>query len=607
MCGIAGYVGAEAPDRERVDRTLRLMRNRGPDRQQAVINDDGVNHFALLHSRLSIIDLDRRSDQPFTIDDTTIIFNGAIYNYIELRQTLEAQGAVFRTRSDTEVLLRAYLHWGEACVERLEGMWAFAIHDRAQGRVWMSRDRFGEKPLYYVANGDGVWFGSEVKFLAALTGRRFTINRRHLMRYLVNGYKALYKQAETFFEGVSELAPGHNLVLGGNREITIRRYWTPRHRPRDMRYAEAVRGFREHLIRAMEIRLRADVPIAFCLSGGVDSAALASIAAKELGREIATYSIIDQDERYNEADNINSTVADLGCHNRQIEIRRDQVFERLKALIAYHDAPIYTISYYIHEMLSEAIQEDGYRVVISGTGADELVTGYYDHFNLQLYQTRRQPQYAQQLEDWHKHIAPIVRNPHLSRPELYFEDPGFRDHIYLNNDIFAGYLKDDFRENFFEECYTDSLLRNRMMNEMFHEVIPVILHEDDLNSMYHSLENRSPYLDTALFDFAYAIPSEHLIRDGHAKAPLRDAMQGILNDQVRTDRHKKGFNAAFESLVDFRDPAVRAELLSDGPIFDIVDRDKIAQVFEQEIIPNSMSKFMFYFLNAKIFTEQTLS
>ena len=125
--------------------------------------------------------------------------------------------------------------------------------------------------------------------------------------------------------------------------------------------------------------------------------------------------------------------------------------------------------------------------------------------------------------------------------------------------------------------------------------------------MYHSVENRSPYLDTALFDFAYAIPPEHLIRDGHAKAPLRDAMAGILNDKVRTDRHKKGFNAAFESLVDFRDPVVLRELLSDGPIFDIVDRDRIAQMFEAETIPNSFSKFMFYYLNAKIFTEQTLS
>ena len=604
MCGIAGYFGSAPLDRSRLRATLSLMRNRGPDNQQdECFTHNGV-HVGLLHSRLAIIDLDARADQPLTIDGCTLIFNGEIYNYLELRTILAERGVRFLTESDTEVLLQAYLAWGESCVERLEGMWAFAIFDRQRHRLFLSRDRFGEKPLYFLKNGIGFWFGSEVKFLAALIGRRLSVNHRHLMRYLVNGHKSLYKTEETFFEQVRELPAGHNLVLGGNREATPERYWLPRYRPRAMTYEEAVRGVRERLIESLRLRLRADVPIAFCLSGGIDSAALASLAAKEFGYDVAAYSIIDSDPRYDEADNIAATVADLGCPNRQIRIPKDDPFGRLERLVAYHDAPIYTISYYIHEMLSETIRADGYRVAVSGTGADELVTGYYDHFNLQLYQLRRHPCYHARLADWRQHVAPIVRNPYLSDPELYIADPDCRAHLYLNNRQFAGFLCCEFNEPFTEVVYTDSLMRNRMLNELFHEAIPVILHEDDLNSMYHSVENRSPYLDSALFDFAYSIPSEHLIRDGYAKAPLRDAVKGILNEQVRTDRHKKGFNAAFASLIDLGDRRARDRLLDDGPIFDIVDRQKIAGLFDMEDIPNSYSKFMFAFLNAKLFLEQ---
>ena len=604
MCGIAGYFGPEPVDPTQLQATLGRMRNRGPDGQRADCFALNGEQVGLLHSRLAIIDLNARADQPLSIDDCTLIFNGEIYNYLELRRVLAERGVRFTTESDTEVLLRAYLAWGEECVDRFEGMWAFAIFDRRQRRLFLSRDRFGEKPLYFLRNGPGFWFGSEVKFLAALSGQTLTVNHRHLTRYLVNGYKSLYKTEETFFEEVRELPAGHNLVVGGNRDAVPERYWTPCHRPRAMSYEEAVRGVRERLIESVRLRLRADVPIAFCLSGGIDSAALTSIAANRFNYDVATYSIIDADPRYDEQANIEATVADLGCRSRQIRIPNGDTFARLEKLIAYHDAPVYTISYYIHALLSEAIQADGYRVAVSGTGADELVTGYYDHFNLQLYQLRRHPEFHNRLEDWRRHIEPIVRNPYLKNPELYLEDPDCRAHVYLNNDQFAGFLRAEFNEPFTEVVYSKSLLRNRMLNEMFHEAIPVILHEDDLNSMLHSVENRSPYLDTELFEFAYSIPSEHLIRDGYAKAPLRDAVKGILNEQVRTDRQKKGFNAAFASLVDLNDREARERLVEDGPIFDIVDREKIAGIFDMEEIPNSFSKFMFSFLNAKLFLEQ---
>lgn len=603
MCGLAGYVGRNPLSPDRIARTLPLMKNRGPDHQAFCTFEESNLHVVLLHSRLSIIDLDERSHQPFTVDDCTVVFNGEIYNYVELREELRRKGQVFRTESDTEVLLRAYLVFGDSCVERFEGMWSFAIYDRPKRRLLLSRDRFAEKPLYYCRTAEGFFFASEVKYLKALSGRSFPRNERQIMRYLVNGYKSLYKGSETFFEGVEELPYAGLLEVGEEMAPRLRRYWRPAYSPRPMTLAEAVDGFRERLYKSVELRLRADVPLAFCLSGGVDSAALVSIAKKVFHYDVASFSLIDRDERYDESENIQATIQDTGCRNTVIEIPRDGFFERMERLVAYHDAPVYTITYYIHSFLSEAIAKAGYRVAVSGTSADELVTGYYDHFNLHLYEMRDRPEYPTVLRNWEEGPGRFVRNPYLKDPELYLKDPTFRRHIYLNNDIFAGFLKNGFREEFTEEVFCDSLLRNRMLNELFHEATPVILHEDDLNSMYYSIENRSPYLDTELFRFAYSIPVEHLIRDGYAKYVLREAVKGVLNEKVRTDRHKKGFNASIHSVVDLTSPEARSRFLADGPIFELVDREKIRELMDRPFLPNSYSKFLFSFLSAKLFME----
>lgn len=606
MCGIAGYIGYSPQYKERVANTLSLMRNRGPDDQSYWSCEDGHLQVGLLHSRLSIIDLNERSNQPFTLDECTLVFNGEIYNYLELRAELEGRGIRFTTTSDTEVLLHSYLEYGEECVRHFEGMWAFAIYDRRAGKLFLSRDRFAEKPLYLLTTADGLYFGSEVKFLRALSGCPLTVNRRQVLRYLVNGYKSLYKQDETFFEEVQEVRFATNVTIGPNLVPRFVRYWQPTCTPRQMSLNEAIDGFRHSLMESVKIRLRADVPLAFCLSGGVDSSALVSIAAKVFNYDVATFSIIDSDERYNEYDNIKATIDDTGCKHTLIEIPQAETFTRLARLVQYHDAPVYTISYYIHAFLSEAISRAGYRVAFSGTSADEMVTGYYDHFNLHLYEMRNRPDYLQYLQDWKDGIGKVVRNPYLQQPELFLEQPDFRDHIYLNRDIFRDFLCVEFDEAFFEVDFgTCSLLHKRMLNELFYEATPVILHEDDLNSMCYSVENRSPYLDTRLFQFAYSIPPEFLIRNGYGKFILREAVKGILNDKVRLDRQKKGFNASIHSLIDLGDPQAREFLLADGPIFELLDRQKIANFLNHDgSMPNSFSKFLFSFLSAKLFLEE---
>ena len=608
MCGIAGYIGKQPLDLGFVQSALDTMEQRGPDaRHAAGLAQDGV-HLQLLHARLSIIDLDPRSNQPFAFGPVTLVFNGEIYNYVELREELKTLGHVFTTSSDTEVLVKAYLQWGKDCTQRMEGMWAFALHDNRDGSLLLSRDRFAEKPLYTLTRPEGTYFASEVKTLIALSGYRPPVNSDHLLRFVVNGHKSLYKTPETFFQGVGELPMAHNGLITPDDPRTIRTesYWEPKLQVNhSMTMEEAIEGTRERLIESVRLRMRSDVPLAFCLSGGVDSASLVSIAAKELGADVHTFSIIDKDARYDERDNIDATVADTGCSSTKIVLStEDDNISRLENLVAYHDAPVATISYFVHSFLSEQIASKGYKISISGTAADELFTGYYDHFNLHLYQMRNHPEFARFKKEWETYPLSFVRHPDFRKFDLYFNDPNKRDHIYLNNDVFRGMLREDYHEPFTETTYCDELLRNRMMNELFHEVVRVILHEDDLNSMKYSLENRSPFLDTKLFEWAYSIPSELLINNGYNKYILRESVKGILNEKVRTAREKKGFNASINSIFDFSNPEHRAYFLDDSEIYQWFDKSKMEELLGRGEFPNSYKKFLFNFIGAKIFLQQ---
>jgi asparagine synthase (glutamine-hydrolysing) len=607
MCGIAGYQARAPLPRERIDACLAIMNRRGPDHREARSwQTPSGTHTTLLHSRLSIIDLDPRANQPMRFGGSWVAFNGELYNFIERREDLQRAGVPLITRSDTEVILASIATFGWDVLDRFEGMWAFALYDEASGRLTLSRDRFGEKPLYYAATADGFYFGSEVKFIAALMGRPLPVNHDHLWRYLVNGYKALYKEPRTFFSGLAEVPVAANLLVENGVASAAKRYWEPAIVVDEgMSFDDAVAGTRERLNRSMEIRLRADVPLAFCMSGGVDSNALISIARRRFDYDVHGFTILNTDARYEESDMVDIAVRELGVRHTAIQVNTDGFLAGLRTLVRQHDAPVYTITYYAQWMLQKAISEAGYRISISGTAADELFSGYYDHHLAYLQEVRGdEAVYVRALDLWKQHIRPLVRNPYLSNPDLFIEDPGFRDHIFLDADEFAACLTFPWYEAFAETRYTGTLLRNRMLNELFHEAVPVILHEDDLNAMYYSIENRSPFLDRELFEFANSIPTRHLVRNGRAKAVLREAVRGIAPDAIIDNRRKVGFNAPILDYLDVEDPDVRSYLLDDAEIFRYVRKEKIEGLLARVSLPNSESKFLFNFLNCKIFLEE---
>ncbi len=605
MCGIAGIWGLSPVSAERVEHCLPIMSHRGPDDQEfRTFRSSGGRYTTLLHSRLSIIDLDPRANQPMESGGVWLAFNGEIYNYREVRAILEGKGVRFRTSSDTEVLLEGIRILGWEVLDVLEGMWAFALYETQTGRLSLCRDRFGEKPLNILRTDDGIIFGSEISLLKALSGRTLKPNMDHLARFLVNGYKSLYKTSETFFKGIEEI-PARTIVhFDDDGSVTQEVYWTPTlTMDPALDFASAVEGTRERLNRSVELRLRSDVPLAFSLSGGVDSVALVSIADRELGADVHGFTIMNSDPRYEERALVELVVKELGIHHTSIELDTQDFLPRLKEMIRHRSAPIYTITYYVQWLLMQEVARDGYKVVVGGTGADEIFSGYYDHhlFYIAALDPAERPA---AIDNWTRQLKPFVRNPFLQDPNRFVKMPTFRDHIYLEADRFSNYLERPFSEPFNEANYHSVPFRNRMLNELFHESVPVIMHEEDMNAMSFSIENRSPYLDRHLMEFTSKIPSSLLVRNGIAKAVLRESVRGIAPDAVLDNPRKVGFNAPISDLLDLDDPGVRAEVLEDSPVFDLVRRSAVEELLDNRELRNSESKFLFSFLGTKIFLDE---
>ena len=280
------------------------------------------------------------------------------------------------------------------------------------------------------------FFGSEVKFIKSLCKKKFEINKNQIQKNIFLGYKSLNKSNNTFYKDIVSVESSSNILIDLDLNLIKKKYWKPKlNIDQNMKIDDAIDGVKNNLIKSLELRMRSDVPIAFCLSGGVDSSLLASHAKKTLNKKISTFSIIDKDPRYDESENIKYIIDDLRCNHELIKINNDEnsFLDRLKVLTNYHDGPIATLSYYVHSFLSENISKKNYKVAISGTGADELFTGYYDHFLLHFEALKGSKYLNPNLESWKKFILPKIRNPYLQNSKLYIDEPENRDLVYEKN------------------------------------------------------------------------------------------------------------------------------------------------------------------------------
>lgn len=554
MCGIAGIVGrssAEAmPD---VVRMLGCMSYRGPDDRGTW----GERTIALGHLRLSIIDRSDAGHQPmFSADDRFVLsFNGEIYNYIELREELRRLGSTFRSASDSEVIVEAYRHWGSKCVERFNGMWAFAIYDRWQQVCFLSRDRFGVKPLFYTWDGKVLRFASEMKGL--LHQGKGEPHWQFLYHFFDR--RTPLGSDETVFRGILHLRPAHNLTLDRGT-LLLQRYWEPcPARARGLYdYNRSVATFRALMEDAIRLRLRSDVPVGVCLSGGVDSSVIAMALAAQ-GVRPQTFSSIYREDAYSEEVYIDAVNEASQAFSHRITPRAEDFFPVLEQIVLHHDEPVRMPGVYSHWHVMQCARGH-VTVLLDGQGADEIVGGYHDYYPSYLASLIRDALLLRKpldaLAQFHECAKGIRQYLGGSSPYVY-EALSRVIPASVRKILGAQREKEKLFSKAFREKYGHTLpdhqeeklflrrfpsLLDREMYRTFVETnLPMLLRYEDRNSMAFSLEARVPFLDYRVVEFCHGLSYREKIRGYSTKWILREAFRDLLPPMIFSRKDKKGF------------------------------------------------------------------
>lgn len=560
MCGISGVIWkdvARPAGLPEVRAMNDIQYHRGPDDA----GEYGDGPVALGHRRLSIIDLSELGRQPMISDDGScvVVFNGEIYNFIELRQELAQRGATFTSDSDTEVLLKAYQVWGADCVRRFNGMWAFAVHDRRRGEIFLSRDRFGIKPLYYVNDGRGFAFASEMKALLAAFPDLRVANDLFLHYFLPSG--ALDDGPETVFEKVELLLPAHNAVYDiAAGTLRAWRYWEVEPELFRERWvgADPVASLRDLLQSSIDLHMRSDVPVGTCLSGGVDSSTIVCWMSGMRPDPVHTFSGLYKDKDCDEERFVDAVRRHVGC--RGVDIRRepDGDFVDDLATITWHqDMPTAGPGLYTQFNVMARARQD-VKVILDGQGGDELFAGYTPYYAMRIDDLLRAGGRQNRWEAYRlmaavaRHWGPnVINNVSLSRitsrylpaarriveklrpPRKSSEPPFF--HPALAERV-AG--RQIVRE---QPTKYDDRLSQTLFRHLVDQSIPALLHYEDRNSMAFSLEARVPLLDHRIVEFALGLGPEYKIRDTWTKWVLRKAAEAKLPHDVAWRRSKLGY------------------------------------------------------------------
>ena len=548
MCGIAGYIGSKNLDLIKIENTLNLMKNRGPDHSDYFHIKIKNIYYYFLFSRLSIIDCNKRANQPFKYKNYIIIFNGEIYNYIELKKKF-FKNERFETTSDTEVLIRLYARYKKNCLKYLEGMWSFAILNTKSGEVFFSRDRMGEKPFYYSRLNTQIYFGSETKFIQSLSNQKYSINLDKCKQFLLFGYNSVFKDDLTFFKNIKILLPA-NYCIYKEKFFKFFKYWDLKNiKERKINEKNAIKKIKKILINSVNIRLRSDVKTAYFLSGGVDSGALASIAKKKFNKKINSFFVSDTESKfYNEKLLHDKCAHDISAITTSLEVKNFKFFPSLVDNVKYFNSPVLTINSLVQERLFEIIKKKGFKVTIGGTGSDEIFAGYLDHHKFFLEDLKKinKRLYEKNLLMFEKYIIPSIRNKKI------LEKISNKNYYTRLNHLDSSFLKESkkkFTNHPKIKLPFKSFLKNTLYMQ-FHENLYPSLYQEDLNAMCNSVENRNPFLDRNLIEFLFSLSPKFFINNGFSKHILRASLKGLLTDSVRMSRNKYGFNVSFDNFKD---------------------------------------------------------
>ena len=578
MCGISGIINKS--NVQVSDFSIReindLISHRGPDGEGFYFGDN----FALGHRRLSIIDLSEGGAQPMTFgtDQYVITFNGEIYNYVEIKNELKNEGYVFNSESDTEVILAAYDKYGVDCVNHFNGMWSFAIFDKLKNILLCSRDRFGIKPFYYSNNSDSFIFGSEIKQVIH-THTENKYNKQVLLDYLIGGFEECTN--DTFFEGVEKLQQGHNLTYDlSSHEINITPYYSIHidsslHSKNE---EESVKAYSECLHTSIALRMRSDVEVGVCLSGGLDSSSVVSISSALLkessNKKINTIHANSTEKATNETAFAKKVADFCDAELNEVQPTYSDFKNVLDQVIKGQEEPFGSASIIMQYFVLKEARSKNCIVMLDGQGGDETLLGYEKYY----------PAYLMSLKGIKKFKAFInsSKNSKLCKKDLlayyvYFTKYKVRlkrlksRHKYVKPEVLANYNSSILKN--ITKSYKDITSLQKL--ELQSTQLPHLLKYEDKNSMLHSVEARLPFLDYHCVETALSLPNEFKIKDGWTKYLLRKTIDKKLPDDVTWRKNKLGFNAPENEWLSKLKPEMIAEINQSKVLDDIANISQI--------------------------------
>lgn len=596
MCGIAALVACdgERPLAASIARMANAIRHRGPDGEGFAFIREGERsarffggpetpddcyraplayapdrwtdmmpaaRVALGHRRLSILDLSPAGHQPMSTPDGrfVLIFNGELYNYVELRAELERQAVRFTSHSDTEVVLAAYRTWGAECLPRFNGMFAFVVVDVADRRIFVARDRFGVKPLYYWFSPDGlVAFASEIKAFTVLPGWTARLNHARGNEFLAHGISD--HTGETLFAGVHQLRGGECAEVGFDeiaRGLPLRTWYEPRlDEPYRGTFEEAAAECRELFIDAVRLRLRADVPVGTGLSGGIDSSSIvcvthALLVESDGAASHNSFSACSHDERFDERPFIAQVTRKVPVTSHFTFPDVHRLFGELACLVRHQDEPFLSTSVYAEWCVFGLVQETGVKVTLDGHGSDELLAGYHSFLGPHLAALLRGGAILRLSNELRAlrtrfgyspfYLLQLAANMLLPEPVRQPVKRLAGKHAAHPDWIAADHLNDGGADGLVRYGAKTTSVNAFSRSQLFHVSLPMQLHWVDRDSMAHGVESRAPFLDYRLVELLLRLPAEYKLSEGVTKRVFRRAMSGILPDAIRDRRDKMGF------------------------------------------------------------------
>ena len=553
MCGILGFIGT--PDKGfevRWEQAQSLQYHRGPDYQSEKKIIYKKNKLFLGFQRLSIIDLNPGANQPMITkkDDKLIIFNGEIYNFIELKQELISNGCLFTTNSDTEVLLNALNFWGpEKACSKLNGMWAFAFIDLKSGDIFLSKDRFGKKPLYYYLSENGLYFASEAKSLLKMIGKKFTLNYQVIGEFL---FQSQINASNTYFLKDIYQIPANSIIHFSFSDKVAKQetmqYWNLPNEESDEKISNnLIQVIRKKFFNAVNLRLRSDVPVGILLSGGLDSSSIASAVKHLNNSDVKLFSAIDDNPEYDESPFIDIMANYLKADVQKLNLSLDKenIFKTLEELIWINDQPVSSLSNLSHYLLVKMARDSGIKVLMTGQGADELLCGYrkYLAFYVQyLIRNGKLSKAYRIIAEFYKNNS-IINQFNFSEAKRYlkfFSQTGIKS---FRGDA----LKDIIPLNIGLKKGHDILSRQLMDFQYFS--LPQLLHTEDRMSMAASTEMRVPFLDYELVETVLPLCASNKLKNGWTKYIFGKSMEDFLPSAITWRKDKQNFGNAQGELL----------------------------------------------------------